>query len=101
MLEMRDGSLFIIIIRFISKLQHPIYCKCSSREPCCNCIVKQLVMFNPANPRCSFEGNSGHVSLLDLFGPIPDYIFACSIADLVTFNTAFCALAVQLTNISP
>ena len=45
------------------------------------------------------------LALLDLFGPIPVYIFACSIADLlgfVTFNTgtAFCALAVQFTNIS-
>ena len=43
------------------------------------------------------------LALLDLFSPIPVYIFACSIADLlgvVTFNTAFCALAVQFTNIS-
>ena len=44
------------------------------------------------------------LALLDLFGPIPVYIFARSIADLlgfVTFNTAFYALAVQFTNISP
>ena len=43
------------------------------------------------------------LALLDLFSSIPVYIFACSIADLlgfVTFNTAFCALAVQFTNIS-
>ena len=40
------------------------------------------------------------LALLDLFSLILVYIFACPIADLlgfVTFNTAFCALAVQFT----
>ena len=38
------------------------------------------------------------LALLDVFGPIPVYMFACSIADLlgfVTFNTAFCTVAVK------
>ena len=43
------------------------------------------------------------LALLDLFSLILVYIVASSIADLlgfVTFNTAFCALAVQFTDIS-
>ena len=48
----------------------------------------------------ALKGTVVMLALLDLFSPIPVYIFACSIADLlgfVTFNTAFCALAVQFT----
>ena len=54
-------------------------------------------------PGAALKGTVVMLALLDLFSPIPVYIFAFSIADLlgfVTFNTAFCALAVQFTNIS-